>query len=77
MFLLLLEVRGTGMSGPRVWVDENDLRVVLAIATLLRRPDMPLSEGMSDALARLAAQLDPPPPPPLGPYRACMHGHGA
>ncbi len=65
------------MRGPRVWVDENDLRVVIGMAVLLRHPDAPLSDEHQQALSRLAGLLDPPPPPPLRAYRACMQGHGA
>ncbi len=65
------------MSGPRVWVDENDLRIVIGIAVLFGRDDIPLSDEMRKAIGRLLVQLDPPPPPPLPPYRACMQRHGA
>ncbi len=64
------------MSGPRVWVDENDLRVVIGVATLLTSPAV-LSEEARRAVARIAAKLDPPKPPSLRPYRARMQGHGA
>ncbi len=62
------------MSGPRVWVDENDLRLVVGMASV---PDGHVTDQMADALARVKRVLDPPPAPPLGPYRACMQGHGA
>ncbi len=66
------------MSGPRVWVDENDLRLVLGV---VKADDAWLvgcrSDEMRAALGRIKDQLDPPPPLPLRPYRACMQGHGA
>ncbi len=62
------------MSGPRVWVDESDLRLVLVLAA--EGDGFPTDE-MWDALDRIKKQLDPPAPPPLRPYRACMQGHGA
>ncbi len=62
------------MSGPRVWVDENDLRVVVeaveACGTFC-------AHEMCEAGKRLKEQLDPPPPPPLRPYIPCTQGHGA
>ncbi len=65
------------MSGPRVWVDENDLRVLLRMAVQSRGADESVSEEMMAVIGRVAWQLEPPPPPPLPPYRACMQGHGA
>ncbi len=60
------------MSGPRVWVDENDLRLLVAMSWIA----YPTTE-MREARERVKEQLDPPRPPPLPPYRACMQGHGA
>ncbi len=72
------------MSGPRVWVDENDLRAAIRLAEgVMKLAELPHHEDdldfglLWDALARLRVALDPPPPPPLRPYRACMQGHGA
>ncbi len=48
------------MSGPRVWVDENDLRVVLGMAVLLRDPNAPVDDEMFQALSRLAGRLENP-----------------
>ncbi len=62
------------MSGPRVWVDENDLRLVAEMAW---GQDEDVTQEMLDALGRVWQQLDPPAPPALPPYRACMQGHGA
>ncbi len=62
------------MSGPRLWVDEHDLRLVLAMA---RAADDQITPAMRIAATRLREQLDPPPAPPLRPWRACMQGHGA
>ncbi len=62
------------MSGARVWVDENDLRLVLDMTYL--HHDLH-TEEMFQAERRVRVMLDPPPPPPLRPYRACMQGHGA
>ncbi len=56
------------MNSPRVWVDENDLRIVIGIATLFRRDDIPLSDEMQKAIGRLLVQIDSPPPSPLRPY---------
>ncbi len=66
------------MSGPRVWVGENDLRLLLGVvnadgAWLVGCH----SDEMHAALSRIKEQLDPPPSPPLRPYRACMQGRGA
>ncbi len=63
------------MSVPRVWVDENDLRLVLEMAVL--SCDENATGEMYAAHARIKQVLDPPPPPPLRPYRANMQGHGA
>ncbi len=66
------------MSGPRVWVDENDLRLVLRAADGLEETATDLcTPAMREARDRLLIQLDPLPPPPLRPYRANMQGHGA
>ncbi len=62
------------MSGPRVWVDENDLSLVVEMASVA---DGQVTDHMADALARVKRALDPSPPPPLRPYRACTQGHGA
>ncbi len=61
------------MSGPRVWVDENDLRLVLR---MIERGEHRTSE-MWEALGRVRVALEPPPHRPLQPYRANMQGHGA
>ncbi len=63
------------MSGPRVWVDENDLRLVMGMVD--RLCDEFGTDQEAAAMERLFGHLDPPPPPPLRPYRACMQGHGA
>ncbi len=60
------------MSGPRVWVDENDLRLLLAMTLRTN-----ITDEMHEARKRVRELLDPPPPPALWPYRACMQGHGA
>ncbi len=62
------------MSGPRVWVDENDLRLLVDMALAY---DDEITNDMRVARLRVKAQLDQSPPPPLRPYRACMQGHGA
>ncbi len=62
------------MSGPRVWVDENDLRLVLEMA---RSAGDDITPAMRIAAIRLRELLDPPAPPPLRPYIACTQGHGA
>ncbi len=63
------------MSGSRVWVDENDLRLVLqAFQITSGVVDI---RAMEEAAGRLRVVLDPPVPPPLRPYRANMQGHGA
>ncbi len=62
------------MSGPRVWVDESDLRAVLAMTELC---DVDVTDEMHEAVERLYDRLDPPPSPPLRPWRANMQGHGA
>ncbi len=67
---------GNCVSGPRLWVDENDLRLLMSMVRLLGRGEVPTDE-MYVARKRLGLLLDPPPPPPLRPYRADMQGHGA
>ncbi len=62
------------MSGPRVWVDENDLRTVVEMASAT---DEYVTQAMQESLERVKEVLDPPSPLPLRPYRACMQGHGA
>ncbi len=64
------------MSGPRVWVDENDLRLVIEMAVNDGEYHQDM-EPLRAALRRVEAVLDPLPPPPLRPYRACTQGHGA
>ncbi len=64
------------MSGPRVWVDEADLRAVIELAELGEEYH-PNVDPLWAAVRRVRALLDPPPSPPLRPYRACMQGHGA
>ncbi len=64
------------MSGPRVWVDEDDLRLLMQMVRLMGRGEVPTDE-MYVARKRLGQLPDPPPPSPLRPYRACMQGHGA
>ncbi len=70
------------MSGPRVWVYENDLRLVMELVELLNgeyNPDNaePSFDVLLEAVDRVRVALDPPPLPPLQPYIACMQGHGA
>ncbi len=62
------------MSGPRVWVDENDLRLLLRMVEVWSGA---VTDEMHEARDRIKDQLDPPSPPPLQPYIACMQGHGA
>ncbi len=62
------------MSGPRVWVDESDLRLVCLMA---RTNEESHTDDMCDAFLRIKMVLDPPPPPPLRSYRANMQGYGA
>ncbi len=61
------------MSGPRVWVDENDLRLVLR---MVERGEFRTGD-MWEALSRVKRALDPPASPPLRPWRANMQGYGA
>ncbi len=63
------------MSGPRVWVDENDLRLVLQAFQITSQ--VIDTRAMEEAAGRLRAVLDPPAPPPLRPYMPCTQGHGA
>ncbi len=63
------------MTGPRVWVDEHDLRLLLEMR--IENEHGLITPAIRLAAIRLKQQLDPPPPPPLRPWRACMQGHGA
>ncbi len=61
------------MSGQRLWVDENDLRLVLR---MVERGEFRTGE-MWEALRRLKERLDPLPPSPIREHPAWLQGHGA